>query len=170
MFSTLKWKALSENGGVFYYGCNFVNFLFSPSLKKIEILLPSHKRHFCICFLIFSISQVKEKAKEPFFPMLYSEFRIVLHLKKSKSAMRKVFYLTLLFLFCYSILDAQQSRIDSLENILKTAKDDSSRANAFHSIGKHYHYSDYKNALTYYDSALTLRKKTGDKKRTCERQ
>ena len=79
--------------------------------------------------------------------------------------MKKYFLLCVFhMLFCCALFaqDEIQTKIDSLEKKLRIAVKEKTRGEIFHQLGNMYYDLDSKRALGYYDSALTLRKKTED--------
>lgn len=78
--------------------------------------------------------------------------------------MRKIIWKAI-FAACFQISSAQnQNTIDSLVNVLKTAKEDTSKVNAFNTLGRELINSNPDTAIALANQALLLSKKAGSKK------
>lgn len=69
--------------------------------------------------------------------------------------------ISLLFLFICPVLNAQQTKSDSLLNLLKNASDDTSKVNLLNDLFKEYQSSDTGKAIKYATQALSLAQKLG---------
>ena len=79
--------------------------------------------------------------------------------KKSRYIFLSSFLLVLLNVVSYG----QQTEIDSLENLFKTAKDDSTKTYLLYEIGEVYHYQeDFPQGLEYYSRGLKLAEEIGN--------
>ena len=75
------------------------------------------------------------------------------------------FILTLTFFFSHFILVAQQNKIDSLQQVLKTAKEDTNRINTLNLLGRElFLAANYEKATNYSNSAKQLAEKLNYKK------
>ena len=79
--------------------------------------------------------------------------------------MKNIFLSLLFILLFFSILHAQQQKVDSLELVLKKAKEDTNKVKVLNALALQYiDIGDFKKALLYSNDALSLSIKKDYKK------